>query len=156
MKKFLISVEKAQILLNFFILICRYDEVNLIIKIIKNFLRNYFHVKYNIIIGDEGKLENDIIFPHPQNIVIGAKVKIGKKCSIYQDVTIGQNKGKYPILGDYVIVYPGAKIFGDVKVGNNVIVGANAVVTKDIPDNAIVGGVPAKILKYRGDDDEFY
>lgn len=41
----------------------------------------------------------------------------------------------------------GAKILGAVKIGNNVTVGANAVVTKDIPDNAVVGGIPAKIIK---------
>ena len=42
-----------------------------------------------------------------------------------------------------------AKILGPVTIGDNVTIGANAVVTKDIPDNAVVGGVPAKILKYK-------
>ena len=43
----------------------------------------------------------------------------------------------------------GVRIFGSVKIGNNVTIGANAVVTKDIPDNAVVGGVPAKIIKIK-------
>ena len=47
----------------------------------------------------------------------------------------------------------GCKIFGSVRIGNNVTVGANAVVTKDIPDNAVVGGVPAKVLSYRYDEE---
>ena len=49
--------------------------------------------------------------------------------------------------GDNVTVYAGAKILGDVRVGNNVIVAANAVVVKDVEDNCIVGGIPAKVIK---------
>lgn len=45
-------------------------------------------------------------------------------------------------------MYAGAKIVGNVKIGNNVVVGANAVVVKDVPDNAVVVGVPAKIVSY--------
>jgi serine O-acetyltransferase len=41
----------------------------------------------------------------------------------------------------------GVKIFGKVTIGDDVVIGANSVVTKDIPDNAIVGGIPAKIIK---------
>jgi len=42
-------------------------------------------------------------------------------------------------------------MFGNITVGNNVIIGANSVVNKDVPDNAIVAGAPAKILRYRDD-----
>ena len=68
---------------------------------------------------------------------------------MHQFVTIGGNgRGKAPIIGDNCFVGAGAVIIGDIKIGNNVTVGANAVVTKDVPDNATVGGVPAKILHY--------
>lgn len=50
-------------------------------------------------------------------------------------------------MGDNCYFGLDCKIFGSVRIGDNVTVGANAVVTKDIPDNAIVGGVPAKIIK---------
>lgn len=61
---------------------------------------------------------------------------------------LGDNgANKLPTLGDYVAFAPGAKAFGDIKIGNNVFVAPNAVVTKDVPDNVIVGGVPAKIIK---------
>lgn len=74
---------------------------------------------------------------------------IGTNCHIFQQVTIGFNGNKIPTIGNNVTVCCGAKIIGDVKVGNNVTVGANAVVTKDIPDNAVVVGIPAHIIKYK-------
>jgi serine O-acetyltransferase len=54
------------------------------------------------------------------------------------------------IIGDNVILFSGAKVIGNVCIGNNVVVGANAVVLNDIPDNAVVAGVPAKIISYNG------
>lgn len=99
---------------------------------------------------------NSIKFPHPQNIVIGSDVQIGDNCIIYQDVTIGQNRGKYPTIGNNVIIYPGAKIIGNIIIDDFVIVGANAVVISDVPNNAIVAGIPAKIIKMRSLNDEFY
>lgn len=74
---------------------------------------------------------------------------IGENCWINQQVTIGY-KGEYcPIIGDNVRIHCGAKILGNVTMHNNSTAGANAVVVKDVPENAVVGGVPAKILKYR-------
>lgn len=52
-------------------------------------------------------------------------------------------------VGDNCYFGLGVKILGSVKIGNNVTIGANAVVTKDIPDNAVVGGIPAKIIKIK-------
>ncbi len=64
-------------------------------------------------------------------------------------MTIGGRSGKenVPVIGNDVYIATGAKILGDIKVGNNVIIGANAVVIKDVPDNCVVAGVPAKIIK---------
>ena len=52
-----------------------------------------------------------------------------------------------PVIGDNVHISAGARILGPIRIGNNVIIGANAVVVKDVPDNCIVAGVPAKIIK---------
>lgn len=68
---------------------------------------------------------------------------------IGQNVTIGGKSGWYevPIVGDNVEISAGARVIGPVRVGNNVIIGANAAVVKDVPDNCIVAGIPAKIIK---------
>ena len=52
-----------------------------------------------------------------------------------------------PIIGDNVYLGANVCIIGDIKIGNNVIVGAGAVVVKDVPDNCIVAGNPARIIR---------
>lgn len=84
---------------------------------------------------------------------VGPNVKIGKNCTFVSGVLFG-NKTKEPddrpvTVGDNCYFGIGVTVLGSVKIGNNVSIGAHAVVTHDIPDNAIVGGVPAKILKYK-------
>lgn len=82
-------------------------------------------------------------------VVIHARAVVGKNCLISPCVTIGGRSRIYdvPIIGDNVFIGGGAKILGNVKIGNNVVIGANAVVINDIPDNCIVAGIPAKIIK---------
>ena len=63
---------------------------------------------------------------------------------------INYNARKYFEIGDDVWIGVGVKIIGEaIKIGRGAVVGAGAVVTKDVPDYAVVAGVPAKILKYR-------
>lgn len=81
--------------------------------------------------------------------IIHSRVSIGLNCIIGSNVTIG-GKAKYydvPFIGDNVYISTGSKVIGNVKIGNGVIIGANVVVTKDVPDNCTVVGVPAKIIK---------
>lgn len=88
-------------------------------------------------------------------VVIHSKSIIGKNCSINQQVTIGGGNSKYegvPIIGDNVYIAKGAIVYGGITIGNNVTIGANAVVNKPVPDNAIVEGIPAKILRYKDND----
>jgi serine O-acetyltransferase len=82
-------------------------------------------------------------------IVLHPRAKIGKNVIISQQVTIGGRSKIYnvPVIGDNVFIGTGAKILGDVVIGNNVVIGANAVVVKSVPDNCVVAGVPAKIIK---------
>lgn len=85
-------------------------------------------------------------------VVIHKKSVIGNNCMISQHVTIGGGNSHYPglpIIGNNVEISHGACVFGGITIGNNVTIGANAVVNKPVPDNAIVAGVPAKVLRMK-------
>lgn len=88
-----------------------------------------------------------IKFYHWGWCIINEKAKIGTNVTLYPGVTIGQAASGVPVLGNNVFVGLGAKVFGGITIGDNVVIAPNAVVTKDFPSNAIVGGVPAKIIK---------
>lgn len=95
-----------------------------------------------------------LTFAHFSNIVIASTAIIGENTIIYNGVTIGTvhtHKGA-PVLGNNIVLYTGCKILGNVKIGNNVIIGANAVVTKDIPDNSVAVGIPAKVISDKGQE----
>lgn len=102
-------------------------------------------VPYQAIIGKGSKLGYGGI-----GVVIHKDTVMGQYCIIGQNVTIGGGNSHYPgvpIIGDNVHISHGACVFGGISIGNNVEIGANAVVNKPVPDNAIVAGVPAKILR---------
>lgn len=86
---------------------------------------------------------------HYSGVVLAQATTIGKNCTLHQNVTLGRTfgvDGGCPIIGDNVIIFPGAIVVGNVQIANNVIVAPNAVVTKSVPENEVVGGIPAKTI----------
>ena len=88
-------------------------------------------------------------------VVIGETSEIGDNVTIYHMVTLGgispsinsddqRNTKRHPTLMDNVVVGSGAQILGPVVIGKNAKIGANAVVTKDVDENSVMVGIPAK------------
>jgi serine O-acetyltransferase len=102
------------------------------------------------------KIGGGLLMPHPKCIYFHSQSAIGENFTISQGVTIGgnlyktKNGRRSPIIGDNVLLGAGAKVLGPVEVGDNSIIGANAVVVKDIPENSVAAGVPARVVKEVG------
>ena len=131
-----------------------------ILLILYLFNRRLNH-KYGIQMSIGTNVGKGLFFPHYSSIVISVDSIIGEHVTIFNGVTIGTerggNKQGAPTIGNNVVIATGAKVIGGIVVGNNVFIGANAVVVKDIPDNAVVGGIPARILNMNGiDKTSFY
>ncbi|MGB9688650.1 serine O-acetyltransferase [Thermogutta sp.] len=137
---------------------CAYTKSHAIFRyVIYPFAKLYLRrlrYKLGISIPPETQIGSGFYIGHFGGIVVNERCIIGKNCNLSHGVTLGQvNRGPRkgcPIIGDNVYIGPGAKIIGAVRVGNNVAIGANCVVTKDVPDNAVVVGVPGKIISFRG------
>jgi len=143
---------------NFWMRTCRFTRQRPLLKFtiypFASFMLKRYIFKYLISIPFSTKIGSGFFISHFGCIVVNEKSVIGKNCNIAQGVTIGQvNRGKYkgfPVLGDNVYIGPGAKILGSITIGDNVAIGANCVVTKDVPDNGVVVGVPSKVISYDG------
>ena len=86
-------------------------------------------------------------------VVINSKAVVGRNCIIAQNVTLAGKDGGAPILNNWVYVGANSIILGKVKIGNNAFIGALSLVNKDVPDNAIVAGIPAKVIRYKTEEE---
>ena len=96
-----------------------------------------------------GSFGKGLMIYHYGSIVVNAGAKIGDYATIYPGVLIGAKENGCPTIGHHCFMGAGSKILGGVKIGNHVTIAPNAVVVKDVPDYAVVGGVPAKIIKIK-------
>ncbi len=97
------------------------------------------------------KIGRRFFIDHGIGVVIGETAEIGDDCTLYHGVTLGGTswqKGKrHPTLLDNVVVGAGAKVLGPITVGSGVRIGSNAVITKDVPDDGTVVGVPGRLVR---------
>ncbi|MDO4959230.1 MAG: serine acetyltransferase [Prevotellaceae bacterium] len=95
-----------------------------------------------------------LFIPHIEGGVVLNCRKLGNNCTIGFGVLCGNKGGQdeLPTIGDNVKLYTGCKVIGNVTIGDNAEIAPNAVVVKDVPANAIVAGVPAKIIRIKDND----
>ncbi len=95
-----------------------------------------------------------LFIDHGMGVVIGETAEVGDNVTLYQGVTLGgtgKEKGKrHPTIGNNVFIGSGAKILGSIKVGDNVKIGAGSVVTKPVPSDTTVVGIPGQVVVHRG------
>ena len=126
-------------------------KFDLIARIISQFSRFLTGIEFH----PKAKIGKNLFIDHGMGVVIGETSNIGDNVTIYHMVTLGgispsensndqRNIKRHPTLMDNVVVGSGAQILGPVVVGKNSKIGANAVVTKDVPENAVMVGIPAK------------
>ena len=102
----------------------------------------------NLILGEKTDIGAFTYINAKYGIEIQDNVQIGSHCSIYSWSTIDNKKGMVTIkknakVGAHTVIMPG------VTIGESAVVGAVSFVTEDVPDNAVVAGVPAKIIKHK-------
>ena len=108
--------------------------------------RHLFPPMNTLYIGVNDNIGPKLYIQHGFSTIISAK-SIGEECWINQQVTIGFEQDRQPVIGNHVRICAGAVIIGDVTIGDNAIIAAGAVVTKDVPPGEIWGGVPARFIK---------
>lgn len=127
-----------------------YSNIQSPLKYWFRFYNRRLGLRYNLTLF-KNTIQPGIYIPHLEGGVIMNCKSVGRYCIVNSGVLCGY-KGthdKIPVIGNNVELGAGCKIIGGVTIGDNVIVAPNAVVIKDVPNNAIIGGVPSKILKFR-------
>jgi serine O-acetyltransferase len=101
------------------------------------------------------KIGQRLFIDHALGVVIGETAEIGDDVLLYQGVTLGgtgNERGKrHPTLGNRVVVGTGASVLGNIRLGDDVKVGAGSVVVHSVPDGCTVVGIPAKVVRTRGE-----
>ena len=126
-------------------------KFDLIARIISQFSRFLTGIE----IHPKAKIGKNLFIDHGMGVVIGETSDIGDNVTIYHAVTLGgispsidsddqRNVKRHPTLKNNVVVGSGAQVLGPIIVGENAKIGANAVVTKNVPENAVMVGIPAK------------
>ena len=120
------------------------------------FLHQRSAVHHGVFIDPMTEVGGGLYLPHALNIVVNSRCRIGRNVNLSHGVTLGiANRGSKvgtPGIGDEVYIGPGAVIFGAIRIGHQAAIGANSVVTKDVPDRAVVVGIPGAVISGNGSD----
>jgi len=138
-------------------------KFDLIARIISQFSRFITGIE----IHPKAKIGKNLFIDHGMGVVIGETSEIKDNVTIYHMVTLGgispsinsnnqRDIKRHPTLENNVVLGSGAQVLGPVRVGKNAKIGANAVVTKDVPENAVMIGIPAKNINTISEPDSSF
>ena len=125
------------------------------LKFLARLIMHFARIFTGIEIHPAAKIGSNFFMDHGLGIVIGETTEIGENVTIYQGVTLGgimpsvesdlqRNQKRHPTIGNNVIIGSGAQILGAINIGDDARIGANSVVSRDVPANVTVAGVPAR------------
>jgi serine O-acetyltransferase len=124
------------------------------LPLLPRFLASITRFVTGIEIHPAARIGSGVFIDHGMGVVIGETAEVGEGCTIYQGVTLGGTslvRGKrHPTLGRNVTVGVSAIVLGAVRVGDNARIGGGSVVVRDVPANATVVGVPARVVMQDG------
>jgi acetyltransferase len=100
--------------------------------------------KYNLLIASSTKIGYGLFIGHPSGIIVNHTAVIGNNVNLSQFTTIGSNENRAAVIGDNVYIGPSVCLIENVHIGNNATIGAGSIVTKDVLENTVVAGNPAK------------
>jgi serine O-acetyltransferase len=124
------------------------------VPLLPRFMSQFVRFLTGIEIHPGATIGKGLFIDHGMGVVIGETTEIGESCTIYQGVTLGgtslSHGKRHPTLGRGVVVGVNAAVLGAIALGDNVRVGGGSVVVKDVPANATVVGVPARIVAQDG------
>lgn len=129
---------------------CRFLSEKKYLKLVYLLARMHYRhlqVKYGIQIGYRLNIRGGFCINHYGGIVIGQSARIGTNFNIRHSLTIGHVNGKTPTIGNNVFVGANVVIIGGINIGDNCVIGAGSVVVNSIPDNSVVVGNPAHVIK---------
>ena len=120
------------------------------LKLLGRIISNISRFLTGIEIHPAVKIGKNFFIDHGMGIVIGETTVIGDNVSIYQGVTLGgtkwEKRKRHTSISDNVVIGAGAKVLGPITVGKNSKIGANSVVTRNVPSNTVVVGIPARVV----------
>ena len=130
---------------------CRIPIVRQLAELTYYYWFNWVRTRLQIELPRTTAIDAGLRINHYGGILINCQIVAGKNLTLTQGVLIGETPAGIPRIGDDVMVGVGAKIIGPVVLGDRVEVGAGAVVTKSFPADAVIAGVPAKLLRQKGE-----
>lgn len=128
----------------FWFRLCR--SQNFLIRTFARFMHHILSVRYQIQLPKEAVVGPSLYIGHATGVIVNSTATIGENCNLSPFTVIRSNKGKAATIGDNVYIGPHVSIVEAVTIGNGAVIGAGSVVIRDVPEQGVVVGNPARII----------